>query len=86
MKKMGRQVVRKTMEIFECDKCGREGQRYTVLFEDGTKVLDRCDKHNAKLEALRNEDGEWRTTKVAKATFHKSTPEEIQRAIEEQAG
>lgn len=85
---MGRQVVRKTLEVFECNVCGADGQRYTVLYEDGALVLDRCERHNAKLEKLREErrdNDEWRTNRVGKATFHKSTPDEIRQAMDGQA-
>ena len=34
-------MVRKTVELFECDVCGNPGERYTVTFpEDGTLSLD----------------------------------------------
>lgn len=52
-------MVKVTLEVFHCDVCGAEGQRYTVGFHDGLKVLDRCPRHNTKLEALREEKGEW---------------------------
>lgn len=68
--------------MFECDKCGRDGTRYTVLFEDGALILDRCDQHNRKLEALREEQGEWRDSRAGKSTFHKSSPDEIRRQMQ----
>jgi len=48
-----------TLEAFHCDVCGADGQRYTVGYKDGMKVLDRCQRHSGKLEALREEKGEW---------------------------
>ncbi len=75
-------MVRKTLEVFECDKCGRDGHRYTVLYEDGALVMDRCDTHNKKLEALREETGEWREARAMKSTFKKSTPEELRQALQ----
>lgn len=52
-------MVKVTLEVFHCDVCGDEGQRYTVGFHDGLKVLDRCPRHGKKLEDLREEKGEW---------------------------
>lgn len=74
-------MVRRTLEVFECDKCGKDGKRYTILFEDGALILDRCEAHGKKLEALREETGSWRDNRAGKAVFHKSTPEELQRAL-----
>lgn len=53
-------MVRKTVELFECDICGDPGERYTITFpEDGALALDRCGKHNKKIIALREERGSW---------------------------
>ena len=62
--------------------CGADGKRYTILYEDGALVLDRCERHSTKIEKLRDEKGDWRVNRVGKATFHKSTPEEIRRALD----
>lgn len=76
-------MVKRTLELFECDKCGAEGRRYTVTFpEEGTLVLDRCEQHAKKIEALRNETGEWLTSRGGKQAFRKSSPAEIRQAIE----
>lgn len=74
-------MVRKTLEVFECDKCGADGRRYTILYEEGALILDRCDRHNKRIEALRDEEGEWREAKASKSTFRKSTPEELRQAL-----
>lgn len=74
-------MVRRTLEVFECDKCGREGRRYTVLYEDGAMVFDRCDQHDKKLEALRDEVGEWKDNRAGRSTFHKATPDELRQAL-----
>lgn len=74
-------MVQRTLTVYECDTCGEEATRYTVLFEDGTKVFDRCSRHNKKLEALRNEDGDWRPNKAGKSSFHKSSIDELRDAI-----
>lgn len=72
-------MVRKTVELFECDICGEGGERYTVTFPDeGVLSLDRCEKHNKKILALKDERGSWAQTN-ARSTFKVSTPEEIQR-------
>ena len=76
-------MVRRTLEVFECDKCGREGKRYTVLFEEGALVLDRCELHGKKLEALRSEKGDWRENKASRSAFRKSTPDELRQLKQE---
>lgn len=76
-------MVKRTLELFECDRCGKEGHRYTVTFpEDGTLVLDRCEQHAKKIEALREEPGEWLQPRGGKQNFRKSSPAEIRQAIE----
>lgn len=73
-------MVKRTMEIFECDLCGDEAQRYTVIFPEGALAMDRCDKHAAKLHKLRDEEGTWtRHQAGTKATFKLSTVEDIER-------
>lgn len=77
-------MVKKTLEMYECDRCGKEGQRYTVLFSDGTMVLDRCPEHAKQLEKLRSEPGEWLTSREGRRMhFHKSTMEELRTAVKE---
>lgn len=76
-------MVKRTLELFECDVCGREGKRYQIVFEDGTKVLDRCPLHGKKLEALRDEKGEWASQRPGKATFRKSTMADLRLAVAE---
>lgn len=74
-------MVKRTLELFECDMCGDEGQRYQIVYEDGTRVLDRCARHAKKLEAFRDEPGEWLSDKQGKATFRKSTPADLRLAL-----
>ena len=53
-------MVRKTVELFECDVCGEDAERYTITFPDlGTLALDRCNKHARKILALKDEKGSW---------------------------
>lgn len=78
-------MVKRTLELFECDVCGKEGKRYQVVFEDGTKVMDRCPTHAKKLEALREEKGEWASQRPAKATFRKSTLADLRLAVAQQS-
>lgn len=59
-------MVKVTLEQTECDVCRRPGERYTVAYPDGMKVLDRCETHARKLKALRDEPGEW--TSIAPAS------------------
>jgi hypothetical protein len=70
-------MVKRTLEAFDCDVCGEEGSRYTIVFADGSLALDRCPRHGAKLEKLRDEKGSW-STPSAKTAFKVSTPAEIQ--------
>lgn len=76
-------MVKRTLELFECDRCGNEAKRYSISYEDGTLVLDRCVTHAKKLEALRDEPGEWLTPRGGKTAFHKSSLAEVRQAIEE---
>lgn len=72
-------MVRKTVELYECDVCGDPGERYTVTFpEDGALALDRCGKHDKKILALRDEKGSWAQS-TNRSTFKVSSLEEIQR-------
>ena len=73
-------MVRKTLELFECDVCGREGVRYQIIFEEGTRILDRCTTHAKKIEALKDEPGEWQV-RGTKASFRKSSISEIRAAV-----
>lgn len=72
-------MVRKTVELYECDVCGKDAERYTVSFpEGGTLALDRCDKHNRKLLALKEEKGSWQQNNV-RSVFKVSSLEEIEK-------
>ena len=75
-------MVKRTLELFECDKCGNEGQRYSVTFPEGTLVLDRCETHAKKIEALRDEVGEWVHGAAGRNTFRKSSLVELREAVE----
>lgn len=72
-------MVRKTVELFECDVCGSEAERYTVAFpDDGVLALDRCERHNKRILALREEKGSW-SSGNGRSVFKVSSPEEIQK-------
>lgn len=78
-------MVKRTLELYECDRCGKEAQRYSISFPngDGVLVMDRCEQHAKKLEAFRDEPGEWLRPREGKQSFHKSSPEELRARIEE---
>jgi hypothetical protein len=79
-------MVKRTLELFECDRCGKEAQRYSLAFpEEGTLVMDRCDTHAKKLEAFRDEPGEWLRPRLGKQSFHKSSLHEVRLAVEQAA-
>lgn len=72
-------MVRKTVELFECDVCGEPGERYTITFpEDGALALDRCSKHDKKIVALREERGSWAQANT-RSTFKVSTLDDIKK-------
>ena len=76
-------MVKRTLEVFECDKCGNEGQRYSVTFPEGTLVMDRCETHAKKLEALRNETGDWVTSSsIGRNSFKKTSLVELRQQVE----
>ena len=71
-------MVKRTLELFECDVCGAEGQRYAVVYPDGQMNLDRCERHNGKLLRLREEKGTWVAT-APRSSFKVSSVDEIKR-------
>lgn len=76
-------MVKRTLEVFECDKCGDEGQRYSVTFPDGTLVMDRCETHARKLDALRAEQGEWvQLGATGRQGFKKTSLSELRASVE----
>jgi hypothetical protein len=76
-------MVKRTLEVFECDRCGKEGQRYSVTFPEGTLVMDRCETHARKIEALREETGEWvQITAGGRQGFKKTSLVELRAAVE----
>lgn len=70
-------MARRTVEIFECDICGADGDRFTVSYPDGTLALDRCPEHSGSITALKDEPGQWTGTGNGKTPFRISSPEEI---------
>lgn len=74
-------MVKRTMEMYECDLCGDEGDRYTVIFPEGALAMDRCERHAAKLLKLRDEKGIWTSQQARqpKSSFKLSTPDDIKR-------
>ena len=76
-------MVKRTLELYDCDKCGNEGQRYSVTFEDGTLVMDRCETHARQLEKLRTEPGQWGSpSQAGRNSFKKSSLVELRAAVE----
>lgn len=75
-------MVRQVTESFLCDICGSEGERYTVQFPDGNLVLDRCPRHDRKLQSLRNEKGTFIQPEAARNGFKITSADEIQRQRE----
>ena len=74
-------MVKRTLELFECDVCGQEGERYSITYPDGqTRLFDRCSKHNLKLEKFRDEPGEWEM-RGGKSSFRVASVGEIRAAI-----
>lgn len=74
-------MAERTYKVYECDKCGQPGKRYTVLFDDGTKILDRCERHNQVIEKLREEPGDFVQTGPARGVFKKSSAEDIRLSV-----
>lgn len=72
-------MAKRTLDIFDCDICGNEGERYTILYPDGNKALDRCENHNDALLALKDEPGQWLSGGSGKSNFKVSTLEDIER-------
>lgn len=73
-------MVERTVKVYECDVCGESGARYTMLYEDGSQVMDRCVKHNKKQEALRAEKGTFTQAGASKSAFKLSDEADIRLA------
>lgn len=73
-------MVKRTLEVYECDVCGAEGKRYSIVYDEGTFVMDRCERHAKKLESFKEEPGEWQQPGV-RTTFRKSSPAELRLAV-----
>lgn len=75
-------MVRKVVEVYECDVCGKQAERYTISYPDGYLVLDRCEKHDRTLSKLREEKGLWTAKneqgKPRPGAFKVSSLEEIE--------
>lgn len=72
-------MARRVREVIECDVCGKDGERYIVIYpRTGQFILDRCSRHNGKVMALQREKGEWvKTRERRRASFHISDPEQL---------
>jgi hypothetical protein len=72
-------VAKVTLEQYECDVCQTIGERYTISYPDGMKILDRCSKHNRKILALKEEVGDWTavTGQSRRGRLAVTTPNEI---------
>lgn len=75
-------MVKKTLEVFECDVCGKEGERYQITYPDDTvRILDRCSRHARDLEGFRDQPGTWMSPRPTKSSFRKSSPSELRLAL-----
>lgn len=73
-------MVKRTLELYECDVCGKDGERYAVIFPEGQMTLDRCPRHNSALEKLRSEKGSWVAKSAnGRTSFKVSSIDEIER-------
>ena len=74
-------MAKVTLEQIECDVCQKVGERYTLYYPDGSKILDRCAQHAKKILAFKDEPGEWITISPNLKPGHLkvSTPEDIAR-------
>lgn len=73
-------MVKRTIETYECDICGHDGERYTVSFPDGVLALDRCPRHDHVINKLRDEVGTWSTPATThRSAFHVSSADDIVR-------
>lgn len=77
MKKEKGPRVKVTLERLVCDVCQEDGARYTIAFPDGTKILDRCEKHAKKIIALRDEVGDWSPLESRKSGIEVVTVAEV---------
>lgn len=76
-------MVKEVTERFRCDRCDKVGARYAIAFTDATLLLDRCETHAKKIEALRDEPGEWvSNTPTHKAVFKKTSLAELKLALQ----
>lgn len=77
-------MAKRVLEVIACDVCGNEGKRYIITYPDGIGefILDRCERHNKKLEALKQEKGEWKRKKTRsrdRSSFTVSDPDALLR-------
>lgn len=70
-------MARRTVELFECDVCHEEADRFTIQFPDGTLALDRCPEHSGVVTKLKDEPGQWTSSGGGKTPFRIATTEEI---------
>ena len=81
-RKESNRMAKVTLEQIECDVCRKVGERYTLSYPDGIKILDRCDKHAAKIFALKDEPGDWTVLSAKGRTSLKvSTAADIERQM-----
>lgn len=50
-------VAKRTIEIYDCDLCGKPGFHYTVTTPEGLLSLDRCEEHAKTILDLKHEEG-----------------------------
>lgn len=74
-------MAKRIVEAFDCDMCGKDGQRYSVTFPDGkTKLLDRCPTHASRIESLRETPGTWHE-EANMRRYHKTDIEAIRKVM-----
>lgn len=79
-------MAERTYKVYECDKCGAPGKRYSILYEDGTKILDRCELHDKTILKLREEVGDFIVSGPSRGVFKKSTADDIRLAAARASG
>lgn len=72
-------MVKKTLETYECDVCGKDGERFTINYPDGTMTLDRCRQHAKPLQDFKDTPGQWiGSNHVGKTKFRVSSMADIE--------
>lgn len=79
-------MAKRVRETLECDRCGKPAQRYELRFpDDQVRILDRCETHARKFEAMRDEPGEWKQ-EVSMRRYHKKDLDQLLKVIKSTNG